>query len=805
MRKTMKKHVLVLLMMLLPLMASAQSSVKIDGIYYKLNSSDKTAEVVFHRYQYSGALVIPSSVTHEGADYSVIGISANAFRTSSELTSITIPSSVTSIGSGIFEGCTSLASIIIEDGNPKYDTRENCNAIIETASNRLLYGCNGTTIPNSVTSIGNSSFSGYAGLTSVIIPDGVTSIGESAFAGCSGLTSITIGSGVTTIGRNAFDECSNLTKVELNNNAIVSKNYNSSPYITDIFGGQVEEYVLGEDVKSIGEFAFSECVNLTTVHFSDGLTSIGANAFYWCSNLTEINIPSSVTSIEQSSFYGCYRLTKVELNNNALVSNDYSSWFTLSYYFGKQVEEYILGDEVKGIGNYAFAGSSVISINIPSGVTSIGDYAFASCSKLTSIKIPKETTSIGENAFQNCTGLLSIQVESGNPVYDSRENSNALIQTADNTIILGCQNTMIPNTVTAIGDYAFYNCTGLTAITIPNSVTSIGEYAFYSCTALTAITIPNSVTSIGNSVFCGCFALAAVNIPNSVTTIGEYAFSSCKSLTSVTIPNSVTTISNYAFFFCTSLASLTIPNSVTSIGSRVFDGCSGLTMIQVKSGNPVYDSRDNCNAIIETADNTLILGCKNTTIPNSVTSIGESAFYSCTGLTAITIPNNVTSIGRGAFIQCSNLAAIAIPDGVTSIGYAAFVDCWNLATIVLPKSVTTIDDYAFIRCGLKDMYCYMEQLPVIGSDVFQDTDYKAILHVPAGSLDAYCNADQWKKFKEIVALTDSDPGLTGISSPSVEQRGSECYDLSGRRTSKLQRGLNIVKMSDGTTKKVVIK
>ena len=259
--------------------------------------------------------------------------------------------------------------------------------------------------------------------------------------------------------------------------------------------------------------------------------------------------------------------------------------------------EVITSDMLEGytsIGRCAFSEcSSLTSITIPNSITSIGDAAFQHCSALTSITIPNSVTSIGDFAFEYCSSLTTMVVESGNTTYDSRENCNAIIETATNTLIAGCQSTIIPN-----------------------SITSIGFAAFDACSSLTSITIPTSVKSIGGS-----------------------AFSECSSLTSITIPN-----------------------SVKSIGDAAFSDCSSLTSIVVESGNTVYDSRENCNAIIETATNTLIAGCQSTIIPNSVTSIGNWAFFYCSALTSITIPNSVTYIGFNAFYVFNKLKKVIIAD-----------------------------------------------------------------------------------------------------------------------------------------------
>ena len=485
-----------------------------------------------------------------------------------------------------------------------------------------------------------------------------------------------------------------------------------------------------------GDMAIPNKVAYEDVVYS--VTSIGDGAFEFCHGLTSITIPSSVTSIGDDAFFGCDGLTSITIPEG-----------------------------VTSIGEDAFSScSGLTSITIPSSVTSIGDWAFLGCRGLTSITIPSSVTSIGDGAFLGCRGLTSIVVESGNSVYDSRENCNAIIETSENVLIAGCQNTIIPSSVTSIGNRAFSGCRGLTSIMIPGSVTSIGDGAFEDCSGLTSITIPSSVTSIGGLAFYYCSGLTSITIPSSVTSIGRYAFSDCSGLTSITIPSSVTSIGENAFLGCSGLTSITIPSSVTSIGNSEFYGCSGLTSIVVENGNSVYDSRENCNAIIKTSENTLIAGCQNTIIPSSVTSIGNGAFYGCSGLTSITIPSSVTSIGKWAFEGCSGLTSITIPSSVTSIGDMAFKDCSGLTSITIPSSVTSIGDYAFWGCsGLTSLVVRWDEIPSgIDSTIVRDKD-NVKLYVPVGTKATYKSKSPWNDFMTIIEceMPQDDVTVTDVS------------------------------------------
>lgn len=298
-------------------------------------------------------------------------------------------------------------------------------------------------------------------------------------------------------------------------------------------------------------------------------------------------------------------------------------------------------------------------------------------------------------------------------------------------------------------------------------------YIFSACNRLTSITIGNNVKNIDNYAFCHCYVLNSVTIGNNVTNIGDYAFQYCSNLTSITIPNSVLSIGNYAFWGCSNLASISISSSVTNIGKYIFSNCYKLKEIIVEEENAKYDSRNNCNAIIETSANKLLYGCKETIIPNSIESIGSCAFLGCSELTSISIPDCVTSIEERAFSGCSGLNSMTIPNSLTNIGEGAFAGCYIIASVTIPNSVTIIGENAFSGCyNLTSVTEEKETPPSIFNNSFSNRT-NATLYVPYGCKTAYEAADYWNEFKEILELS---PSALTISSVGV---GTYCsvYDL----------------------------
>lgn len=487
-------------------------------------------------------------------------------------------------------------------------------------------------------------------------------------------------------------------------------------------------------IKSVND-SYSGRITIPSQVTYNGYTysviSIGDNAFN-SRNITHVEIPESVVSIENSAFSSCRVLSSVKLSNG-----------------------------VKTIGSIAFGGcTSLTSIDIPNSVISI-DYGAFSGTGLTSIELPNSITSIGEYVFYNCKDLTSIIVDKNNAVYDSRNNCNAIIHTATNTLISGCKNTKIPNGITSIGDRAFYFCVGLTSIEIPSSVKSIGESAFTGCNGLTSIEIPNSVMSIGSYAFSGCTGLASIivdknnqvydsrnncnaiietstntlisgckssKIYSSVTGIGNFAFYDCR-LTSIEIPNSVKSIGEKAFYECENLTSIKIPNSVTSIGKYALAACRGLRSVE---------------------------------LPNSITSIEEGTFETCTNLTLIVIPSSVATIGSYAFRNCTSLKSVDVLGARMSIGNSAFARCSGIETVSIWGNYISLSSDVFFGCtNIVSIIC-LNIYPGDATKVFDENlDYtNCMLYVPCDKVDTYKKRAGWKRFNNIKCL-----GATYIDEP----------------------------------------
>ena len=814
------RHLFTAMLLLCATVASAYSF-KYGGIYYKIKSTKyKTVEVTYkslgeggYYSDYEGNITIPQKVTYKGVSYKVTGIGdgafyeccdlasvkipnsvtrigeyafffctgltsvtipgsvktidVGAFRECTGLESITIPKSVTRIGEDAFSYCKNLTSITVAAGNTVYDSRENCNAIIKTATNTLLVGCQNTVIPSSVTSIGNSAFSGCENLTSITIPNRVTGIGTYAFHMCENLKTV-INTSNLTFTRGSYD------------NGYVA--YYADVIINALNSNIDGDYIWSEidGVNVLARYIGNTSEVVLPADYKGGSYVIGEGAFYGCSYLTSITIPSCVTGIQDYAFYMCVNLkTVINLSNweksyadDAYGEEAEDAYGYLTYYADKvyycpngSIEGDFIWCKINGVNTLACYMGNATELTLPAnykgGSYVIGSLAFSDCENLTSVVIGDNVTSIGNFAFSDCENLTSVVI--GNSVTS-----------IGNSAFSGCENltsVVIGDSVKSIGDYAFSDCSGLTCITIPNSVTSIDRDAFSSCKNLkkainysnltlkrgwydgcvyvpadkiinvpngsiegdfiwrkidgvntlscymgnaTELTLPADYKgenyAIGEESFSGD-GLTSIIIPNSVTSIGDYAFSGCENLTSVVIGNSVKSIGDAAFSYCQKLTSVVIGDSVKSIGDNAFNSCIDLTSVE---------------------------------IPNGVTHIGDNAFRGCSDLTSITIPNSVKSIGKDAFYNCSDLKkAINYSNLILGRGWGYDVNVPADKIINAPNGSIEGDFLWSEAYGVNTLACYLGNTPeltlpadykgesyVIGEGAFKDCSTLTSITIP---------------------------------------------------------------------------
>ena len=528
-------------------------------------------------------------------------------------------------------------------------------------------------------------------LTSIHIGDGVEIIDEFAFDNCSSLTTIIIPDSVREIGENAFIWCTNLKKVYIGNGIeVIKKNtFNTST---------LDELIIGDKVKIIEDDAFYFAKN---VILPNGIEYIGSGNFH---NIDEME---SINTYQCGYYIGSYTNPYLAL---VKTEQTYATTFDIhenckiiyesAFQYKDNLESIILPEKIVQIGKEAFIGClNLSSLELNNKLKYIDENIIITCENLKYLYIPSSVIQIKHNSMPY---VSTVTVDYRNEVYDSRDGCDAIIETASDKLIAGSSYTRIPDDVQHIGEYAFSEC-HMSTIKLPNGLISIEEQAFAHCNNLQNITIPNNVLKIAKSAFTSCPFLSRVTIGDSLKVIENGTFSSCTLLREVTFGEKVEKIESNAFEGCILLEKINITKNLTNIEISAFSGCRNIQIITVDEENSVYDSREDCNAIIETATNTLIVASLNTTIPTTVTKIGIGVYWNWY-ITTITIPDNIEYIDSHAFFYCENLKNITLSKNLKSIGAYAFANCTILKDIYLPKTLEYISSSAFDNSGLEKIY-----------------------------------------------------------------------------------------------------
>lgn len=710
-----------------------------------------------------------------GLPEGIINLGSSAFEGCSNLRKMKLPNSLVSIESRAFWGCSSLDSIdfpvsLASIGDEAFS---NCSKLTGTL-----------TIPSSVTSIGqfafygtkyssvcfnathcntNGTVFGNSTIQTISIGDNVQIISNGLFAQCPSLTTVTIPNSVNFIGESAFSECTGLTSITLPNS--LTSIQKSTFYLCK----KLSEVTIPNTVTTIGESAFFGCEELTSIVIPNSVTTIEDYAFSGCKKLTSVTIPSSVVSVGKGVFEGCTSLTAINVDP---ANNHYKSINGVLYDYS---EHTIIECPASMQGDYV----------IPNTVLTIEDNAFTNCTELTSITIPTTVTTIGTNAFQNCKKLAKINYNAINCDLDETwlTGCSALsqiifggeVKIIPKSAFKGCDkivSLILPNSLDSIGVSAFQNCIGLASIILPNALEKLEDQVFEGCASLTEINIPNSVTTIGSSAFRRCSSLSKITIPSSVSSIGRGAFSNCVTLKELVFNAENCTIENNIWNGCDSINSLTIGERVKAIPNSAFANLDGLTVLFFPNsvetiGENAFSDCDGLTSVI---------------IPNSVKTIGKGSFSDCQSLTTVAIGSSVESIGMGAFSGCSrlNMLYYNVKKDLVA-GNNVFSNCPNLSTIHIGQDVEEIGSNIFKGCNTVHFVVALGPTPaVLDAGAFSDIVDNSVLMVSCGNRITYFSVWNMFPFNNIIEDCNTYAVESGVAgnggnvslSQSAAQMGS---------------------------------